>query len=387
MKIALISPVIVKNDAVSNIVRDKYFALKKLKDVEITTYCYNNHYDWEKTIKINSSIELLYRNFLSHDIYIFEWAIYYEFISYMRLIKAIDQKRNAKIVVHFHNFTPLELVNESVRKNIQLSYEQFALFDLADQIWSTSEFNKIELINYGIDESKISLLSPAIQFKDDCPLSVSELMNHKEGLIVNLLYVGRFVQSKGILDLIEAVNYAVNKGLVNIKLNLVGAAIFSDQEHLTEIKNLINHYKLEKYINIILDASEAVLKNLFKISHIFITASHHEGFCVPVIEALYYGCFVIAYDNSNLPYLLNNLGALVENRNKELLAKTLFKAVKVFSQTDKLKDIPVALLGNFFTYKNFLKRTTHYASQFTYNNFENQLNHLLQDLERIPMSV
>lgn len=392
MKIALVAPVIIKNDAVSNGVRDKYHALKNLDYIsEIKIYCFGCEYDWPEVIRVNKSVELLYHDFLSKDIYIFEWAIYNNLIPFLRLIDTNISNNNIqhkpKIVIHFHNVTSPELVDASQRELMQKSYEQFVLFNCAHKVWSTSEFNKQELIDWGVKEEKISLLPPAIQFRDINPPTISQLMQYKKNVTIHLLYVGRFVPSKGLVDLIEAMRIIVKKGVRNIKLNLAGGLTFSDNHYLEKIKELIASYELNEYIDIILDADEDQLRDLYKLSHIFVTPSLHEGFCVPIVEAVHYGCYVIAYHNSNLPYIIKHFGITVENKNKNLLAKTLFMAVQVFSQSKNLKTIPIELLGKFISYEDFLQQATDYANSFNFLNYQAQLQTLLLELQNRPLPI
>lgn len=365
MKIALVDTIIVKNDAVSNVARDRYFAIKeyfKNQPVEIKAYSLKNDYSWQETVIIRHPFEVVYKDFFSHDIYIFSWAIFSPFFPFIRIIKEMNPR--AKVIIRFHNVTPIELVAANTKNLILESYKQFVLFDLADKIWADSEFNKQDLLNYGIKAEKIEVLPPAIQFKSSKPLLLNELLAHKKTSKINLLFVGRFYPSKGVHDLIEACRYILKQGVDNFKLTLVSSLRFSDPLYLKKGLDLIKVYRLDSHIEFVEDVTEHELEEIFKRTHIFVTASLHEGFCVPIVEALYYGCYPIAYHNSNLPYIINQLGQTVDNKNVEDLAECLFKITSAFSNAHELEQLKVEVKGVMTPYSDFLELAIQYARSF-----------------------
>ena len=52
------------------------------------------------------------------------------------------------------------------------------------------------------------------------------------------------------------------------------------------------------------------LGQLYLSADLFVLPSYHEGYCVPVVEALFAGC-PVTYDAGNLPFASGGLGALV----------------------------------------------------------------------------
>ena len=51
--------------------------------------------------------------------------------------------------------------------------------------------------------------------------------------------------------------------------------------------------------------------------------SYHEGFCVPILEAMAFGCRVLTYDNSNIPSISGGTATLVSTGNVCALAARL----------------------------------------------------------------
>jgi len=58
----------------------------------------------------------------------------------------------------------------------------------------------------------------------------------------------------------------------------------------------------------------------YKLADIFICMSEHEGFCVPLVEAMKFKVPIIAYDSCAVPDTLSDGGILVKNKNEKEIA-------------------------------------------------------------------
>ena len=79
---------------------------------------------------------------------------------------------------------------------------------------------------------------------------------------------------------------------------------------------------------------------------IFVLPTHHEGFCVPILEALVSGCRVIAYDNSNVTSISGGLGTLVLTGDVRALSDAIARTVGDVSSAAWVSD------GGYGTYAN-----------------------------------
>ena len=55
--------------------------------------------------------------------------------------------------------------------------------------------------------------------------------------------------------------------------------------------------------------------------------SEHEGFCIPVIEAMYHNLPVVAYASSAVPDTMDGAGILFSEKNYPLVAETMDRLV------------------------------------------------------------
>ncbi|MDP9096817.1 MAG: glycosyltransferase, partial [Pseudomonadota bacterium] len=133
--------------------------------------------------------------------------------------------------------------------------------------------------------------------------------------------------SKGVLDLIEAVSRLDARRLPRFHLRLVGNLNFSDPAYIARIRTLIARYGLGELVEFAGTADDATLAFYFRRAHVLTLASYHEGFCVPVAEALRAGAIPITYDAGNLPAIANGLGRLSPTGNVTALASGLAELI------------------------------------------------------------
>ena len=62
------------------------------------------------------------------------------------------------------------------------------------------------------------------------------------------------------------------------------------------------------------------LISYYKISDVFLCMSEHEGFCVPLVESMFFNIPIIAYNSTAVPYTLDNSGILVKEKKYDEIA-------------------------------------------------------------------
>jgi glycosyltransferase involved in cell wall biosynthesis len=98
--------------------------------------------------------------------------------------------------------------------------------------------------------------------------------------------VGRVVPHKSIEEAIEAVGLLIRSG-IQVQLEIVGSTPCT--EYLRSLKALVNRNSLQTAIKFLGHLSEEEKSNCYQRADIFIQCSQHEGFCVPLFEAMQYG--------------------------------------------------------------------------------------------------
>ncbi|MEP6513385.1 MAG: glycosyltransferase family 4 protein, partial [Parafilimonas sp.] len=147
---------------------------------------------------------------------------------------------------------------------------------------ANTEFEKNELINLGIDGTKIVAIGSGIEYRNFV-VSEKEIASFKQkngieedDIVIG--YIGRLIKGKGVAILLEAFKkiYTTNQ---KVKLLLAGATT----DFVPQIKKIIH----EKSLPVILieNFDEAQKPLLYNILNIFILASQSESFGVSFLEA------------------------------------------------------------------------------------------------------
>ena len=66
----------------------------------------------------------------------------------------------------------------------------------------------------------------------------------------------------------------------------------------------------------------------YKIADVFMCMSEHEGFCVPLVEAMFFEVPIVAYSSTAIPGTLGGSGALVETKEPQAVAAIISRIQK-----------------------------------------------------------
>lgn len=83
-----------------------------------------------------------------------------------------------------------------------------------------------------------------------------------------------------------------------------------------------------------LSGTDEILANLYKYASVFVYPSLYEGFGIPPLEAMHYGCPVLTCNTSSIPEVVGSAGLYFDTTNMEELRD---KMEKVLSD-DELKQ-------------------------------------------------
>jgi glycosyltransferase involved in cell wall biosynthesis len=114
-----------------------------------------------------------------------------------------------------------------------------------------------------------------------------------------------------------------------VRLVLVGGGFSSEySESLLNFAKQLDlkvGFKTDDEVDLIFtkDLSEDELANVYHQSSVFICMSEHEGFCVPLVEAMCAGLPILAHRAAVIPETLGDAGVLVDKRNWEDVLRQL----------------------------------------------------------------
>ncbi|PRE63355.1 hypothetical protein C6P82_18965 [Burkholderia multivorans] len=354
MRVSYVNGICVKNDAISNSIRDEIRALRKSGIAGVRLYAYACEYDDIPSTVVSDVRDIAFDpHFLSSDLVIFHFGIYYPLFDLLSIVPA-----RARRLVVFHNVTPREFVKPESRTLIDRSFSQMSNIAWADHVICVSDTNLNVLREAGIN-TPATVLPLAIHSMSHPPSQKPSVVDN----VVRVAFIGRFVKSKGPHELLMALkNVLLSSSACRLKVDMVGNLLFSDPELLTQIETivaaLVREYRGRIDVKIHGNASEEQKHEILQDADLFVLPTYHEGFGVPIVEAISNGCYVIAYDNSNVPSVTNGFGRLVDTGCIDGLSAELAQAVvKVTSDAWRGRGDE--------SYETFVKHATRYAEQFS----------------------
>jgi glycosyltransferase involved in cell wall biosynthesis len=181
-----------------------------------------------------------------------------------------------------------------------------ALRDLVDGALALSQYSAGELLADGF--AKVSVVPPPIDSRRVTNPGDERLYRKLCDGRTNLLFVGRIAPNKKIEDLVDlALEMQRRNPARPLRLLLAGGF----QRASSYFRMLAKRAKpLGKQIQFLGAVSQHELCACYRAAHLFVSMSEHEGFGIPLVEAMAAGVPVVAYDAGAVREAMGGAGAL-----------------------------------------------------------------------------
>lgn len=115
-----------------------------------------------------------------------------------------------------------------------------------------------------------------------------------------ILFIGRLIDEKQPIKLINIFNN-VSKKDDNYKLLIVGNGPLE-----SDVKNAIEKHNLQDKVQIINKIPNSDIWQLYRLAECFVNLNQQEIFGMAILEAMYYGCKVVAWEAPGPSYIIKN---------------------------------------------------------------------------------
>lgn len=136
----------------------------------------------------------------------------------------------------------------------------------------------------------------------------------------HLLFVGRLVPNKRQEDLNKLL-YWYRRIDPSARLFLVGSPWLP--AYAQWLKELAEELGLGESVVFASRVPQADLLAYYRLAHVFVSMSEHEGFGKPLIESMYFGVPVVAYATAAVPETVGGAGLLFRHKHYEALAEVV----------------------------------------------------------------
>lgn len=230
-------------------------------------------------------------------------------------------KYSCRKILVYHNITPphfFRKYNKQVMRNCEYGLEGAKyLANKVDYCLADSNYNKNDLENMGC-RTKIDILPILIKFDDYNKYPDQDVLKHLNDGFINILFVGRIAPNKKYEDIIEA--YANYKRNYNKKSRLILLGSYNGMEnYYSQLKKYIEINRIKDVIFTGHIRFNEIL-SYYQSAHVFLCMSEHEGFCVPLLEAMLFRVPIIAYASTAVTETLADAGILIKEKDPQLTA-------------------------------------------------------------------
>jgi L-malate glycosyltransferase len=222
-------------------------------------------------------------------------------------------------LVNYHNITPAALLRDwepAVAYEVALGRTQLAR--LAPQsrfAVSDSAFNESELHALGYRGTAVVPLLIDMQAKSDEPdpeLAATLARRKARHGGSDLLYVGKISPHKAPHDLVKMLDVLRRTDDPHARLHLVGSPL--GETYLPALRSFVEELGLGAAVNLAGSVSGAELEAYYRAADVFVCASDHEGFCVPLAEAMGHGLPIVAYGVTAVPETVAGAGLVLDDK-------------------------------------------------------------------------
>ena len=252
--------------------------------------------------------------------------IYHHSIGWPTGIPIFKVARCRKIV-KYHNVTPPHFFAE-ISKQHQLLCEtghaQVHEIVDADLCLAASAFNLSDLIAAGSEPDKTFVVPPFNQTDQLLAEPADfEVLNEYDDTNVNLLTVGGVRPNKGHADLIEAFALYYYTCQSRARLFIVGAEDDVFKPYAARLQKLIDGWSIASRIVFTGEVSLDELKSYYVLADALLMTSEHEGFSVPLVEAMAMKVPIVAYASTAIPETAGDAALIWNERDPFLMAQSI----------------------------------------------------------------
>lgn len=242
----------------------------------------------------------------------------------------IFASRSEPKLVNYHNITPAALLEPwepAVAFEAALGRAQLErLAPDCGLAVADSAFNAAELVDAGYTDTAVVplLIDMTHAGVVPDPAVAERLAAEKARGGAELLFVGKVSPHKAPHDLVKML--AVYRRLYDerARLRLVGSPLGSTYGPALEA--FVHDLGLDTAVVVTGSVDAAGLEAHYRAADVFVCASEHEGFCVPIVEAMGHGVPVVAYATAAVPETVGDAGIVLPTKDPVRFAAAVARA-------------------------------------------------------------
>lgn len=244
----------------------------------------------------------------------------------------------ARMMLVYHNITPPEYfvgVNKELVESCYLGRRELTAYARRSELAvGDSEYNRQELESLGFAPTAVLPVVPDFSHLEGEPDAF--VAREFDDDWTNILFVGRVIPNKRFDDLIRIFHAYRTTYNRRSRLLLVGSST-GFESYRTQLHHLIARLGTpDVYMTGHITNEE--LAAFYDVADLFLSASEHEGFCVPLIEAFYKQVPVVAYASTAVPWTMHGGGVLYGEKDPMAVAALIDAVLSDQAARDAVLD-------------------------------------------------
>jgi glycosyltransferase involved in cell wall biosynthesis len=277
----------------------------------------------------------------SADLVVVEYGQSYRLLELLPLLAG----GKGRILFDYHGVTPVALWPAHNREAVEAGHRDRGLVWCADAALAHSPFTRDELATATVFPAEwTKVLGHPIDRTRFCPGPATGSFRERLGLGAAsvLLFVGRLAPNKALPTLIEAL------ALLQDQSPAVHAVIVGDdtdvyQAEARRCRLLAAERGVTDRLHIVGRCTDQELPDIYRSADLLVMPSRHEGFCIPVIEAMACGLPVVAARATALPQTIGGAGLTFHPDDPADLARHVRRVLDRKAPENRLANHPTPI--------------------------------------------
>ena len=256
------------------------------------------------------------------DVVIYHYCTGWDFPR--QLLRRVKARR----VLRYHNITPPEFFAGWSDGYVTACADGRAQLDAyaamrCELYLGCSPFNNRDFLERGVDPARCAVLPPFHRVERLLRAEPDARRLPDPNGAPLLLMVGRIAPNKNDLALIDALAACRETIDRRARLLRVGKLDPNLAAYGNALREHVRERGAEQHVIALRDASDAELRAAYAVADALVMLSAHEGFCVPLIEAMALGTPIIATGSSAIPWTLQGAGLVWDEPDAHVIAASI----------------------------------------------------------------
>jgi glycosyltransferase involved in cell wall biosynthesis len=321
-RICLITPAVVPHDAIGNDVRGMAQILRR-RGYDVEVYADSIHPALaSEARKLQIGTDSFWRRSDT-------MVIYHHSMGWPDG-QAVVSEAKCRVVIKHHNVTPPRFFEQYSDDHAAACVRgEHATRELAAipgaTFWADSQFNAKDLIQYGAPPENCRVLPPFHRTHElaAVPMALDVVRLCKQYTGLRILFVGGLKPNKGHFRLIRAL--AAYRRYADPEAVLILPGTFDPRlsPYTDKLRRWALQLGVESAVIFAGPVDDSQLRTWYSCADVFLCLSEHEGFCVPLLEAMHFRLPIIAHRSTAIPETVGDAALLWEEHEHDCIIESL----------------------------------------------------------------